>query len=217
MKIRTKKNLVNLVILFLLTGCTKDPIVSEPQPPTLSQTSLSITEWESSTEIAISGGVAPYIVQSSDESVAQVNLVSNTKFAIIDLSTGSTTVVVRGEDGGETSLSVSVSADPYRAFKADATTRFEIGGKVYTEFDRIFVVDKGGILLESSQQKVGFSARDGSVYVYVGWDDDTRNPKLYTEEGVSPLSSLQFVKESEGKTWIIAENGSVEIRICSKF
>jgi hypothetical protein len=159
----------------------------------------------SSSEIAISGGVAPYVIQSANENVAKVDFVSNTRFTITGLSTGSTTVVVRGEDGGETSLSVAVSADPYRAFKADATTRFEIGGKVYTEFDRIFVVDKGGILLESSQQKVGFSTRDGSVYVYVGWDDDTRNPKLYTQEEVSPLSSLQFVKESEGKTWIIAE------------
>ncbi|MDR1526914.1 MAG: pilus assembly protein N-terminal domain-containing protein [Dysgonamonadaceae bacterium] len=222
---KQKKVLVSLVILCLLAGCTKNPvtepenpIIPEPETPTLSQTSLSLIEGESSTEITISGGVAPYVVQSSDESVAQVNLVSSTKFAVTGLSTGTATVIVRGKDGGETSLPVSVSADPYRTFKADATTRCEINGQVYTEFNRVFVVDKGGILLESSQKKIGFSARDGNSYLYVGWDNDYRNPKLYTEnEGIVPLSSLQVLQEKEGKGWIIAKNGTSEIRICSKF
>jgi hypothetical protein len=208
---------VNLVgLLVLLSGCHKNEIF-EPQKPNLSQTSLVVIEGETSSEVIISGGVAPYSVQSLGDN-AQVNVVSTTKFTITGLSAGNATVVVRGKDGGETSLPVVVSADPDKAFKENAIVRVEVNGTTYTEVDGIFVVDKGGKLLGSSQVKVGFSTRDGSIFWYLGWDGDYQNPKLYTPERVSDLSSLQKVKGEDGKVWVIGQDGSSsKIRFCVRF
>ncbi|MDR3168331.1 MAG: hypothetical protein LBU27_00785 [Candidatus Peribacteria bacterium] len=215
---KTIKIVVSLAgLLVLLAGCHKEEL--EPQSPNLSQTSLTILEGETSSEIVISGGVAPYSLQSLGDNV-KVNSVSNTKFTITGLSAGNTTVAIRGTDGGESQLKVSVSADPNKAFKANATIRVEVNGITYTEVDGIFVVDKGGKLLESSQVKIGFSTRDGSTFWYIGWDEDYQNPKLYTPNTPTKsidLSSLQEVQAKDGKKWIIGRNNSWEFRICTRF
>jgi hypothetical protein len=213
---KTNKIFVSLVgLLVLLAGCHKEEL--EPQSPNLSQTSLVILEGETSSEILISDGVAPYSLQSLGENV-QVNHVSDTKFTITGLSAGRATIIIRGKDGGEAQLKVSVSADSNKAFKANATVRVEVNGTTYTEVDGIFVVDKGGKLLESSQVKVGFSTRDGSVFWYIGWDEDYQNPKLYTSpERVIDLSSLQEVQAKDGKKWIIGKNTSYKVEFCIRF
>jgi hypothetical protein len=147
----------------------------------------------------------------------QVNFISDTKFTLTALSVGNETLTIKGSDRGETQLSVTISPDPDKAFKEDATVRIEVNGNVST-LDHTFVVDKGGSLLGSSQVKVG-STLDGNTYTLIGWDpgEGRRNPKLYTQEVVIPLSNLQMLQEKDGKIWLIGTNPSLTIKVCTEF
>ncbi|MDR0650813.1 MAG: hypothetical protein LBG59_05435 [Candidatus Peribacteria bacterium] len=190
----------------------------QPQQPQLScGTSLTIVEGETSAEITISNGIAPYTtVQQSNR--LQVTFISDTKFTLTALSVGNEILTIKGSDRGETQLSVVISPDPDKAFKEDATVRVEKNGTVFTPLDHTFVVDKGGSLLGSSQVKVG-STLDGNTYTLIGWDpgEGHRNPKLYTQEGVIPLSNLQMLQEKEGKIWLIGTSPSLTIKVCTEF
>ena len=215
---RVKFVLSLICILGLLTGCEKTEKTeeNEPQNPQLSHNSLSVAEGETSPEIVISGGVAPYITNSLNEEIVRVNTVSAARFTVTGQSVGNATVLVRGQDEGEVQLAVSVSADPHKAVKADASVRFKVNGQVYTPVNRIFVVDKGGHLFGSSQVKAGCSTPDGNTFFYIGWDGEYRSPKCYTENGVSSLSNLQCLQVKDGKIWLVG-GANEEIEICTQF
>ncbi|MDR0607855.1 MAG: hypothetical protein LBG52_06000 [Candidatus Peribacteria bacterium] len=203
--------------LFLgLIGCNKNETEPEPQQPQLScGTTLSLVEGETSAEITISGGVAPYTIQPANETV-EVTFTSETKVRLRALLAGNVTLTIKGKDNGETQLVVSVSEDPNKAFKEDATVRVEKNGTVFTPLDHTFVVDKGGYLLGSSQIKVGCTL-DGNIFNLIGWDPGYQNPRLYTQEGMVPLSNLQVLQERDGKIWLIGTTLSLTVKICVNY
>ena len=221
---RTSKSRTILFIaaFCLLVGCSgKDPDPEPaplPQNPVLNHTSLNLQEGGTSAEILISGGVPPYTITASG-SAAQVNKLSNTTFTVTGVSAGSAVVTVRGSDSGESTLSVTISANPYKAFLADATIRLEAGGQVWTDFDHIFGIDRGR-LFGSTQTKVGYSLPNGNLFEYIGWDGaNYANPRFYTAAGTSPIATLQVLQVKDGKIWIAwkVASDSPENRICTKF
>jgi hypothetical protein len=167
--------------------------------PKLSQTQVSIEEGSTSTEITISEGLPPYTITASIAMV-QIDQTSASTFTLTGISAGNTTLKIQGKDGGETRLSVVVTADVYKAFKADATTRIEKEGVVLTD-GVYFLVDQG--TLHSTQYKVGWGSSDGETFYYVGWDEGYLHPKVYTVAGSSALYSLQCLQDKEHTLWLV--------------
>lgn len=100
--------------------------------------------------------------------------------------------------------------DPYEAFKADATPRWESGTTVEKndEGTWIFVTDTGGSLFDSDSYKTGRISADGSDYELIEFSGPavvgTPNaPALRTPAAVTPLHSLEIVHTTDGKLWMV--------------
>ena len=221
------KKLIWVLAVSLLTGCTKDK--EEPTPPIIPQFSSSSVEVEEgkTVEINVIKGVSPYTVTSSSPTVATATVISN-KITVKGIKTGTAILTIKGNDGGTATLNVSVTEppDPYAAFKADATPRFEGEGHPtvkLTDATHLFYVDKGE-LFSSTKNKMGYATRDGSIYFFIEWEGDASvgvkaNPTLRTETAVFLLLNLQVVKSEGGTIWIIARRTetSPEDRIVGKY
>jgi len=100
--------------------------------------------------------------------------------------------------------------DTYKAFKADATPRWENGatvqnneGGAYT-----FITDTGGALFGSANYKTGRMSSDGSSYEMIEFSGTPAVGKptgagIRTQNGVTALESLEILKAEAGKLWIV--------------
>ena len=116
--------------------------------------------------------------------------------------------------------------DPYQAFKANNTLRFEGAGMATvknTDAQHLFYSDKGG-LFSSTKNKVGYTSRNGSQYYFVEWNGDATlgtksNPTLRTQSGVVNLQSLQIIQSKGGVLWIVYKQtaSSAEGKVVQKW
>lgn len=210
------------VATLLVTACNgDDPDPIQPIAISFSQASITIEEGKTG-EVTITSGVAPYAVSPANATVATARVNGNT-ITITAIAAGSTQIRVVGKDGGSGTVSLTVSADPLKAFKADATLRWELSTQTIknTDSKHLFYKDLGK-LLSSSKSKLGYGDRNGSVFVFVEWEGAVslgakQNATLRTESGVVPLSTLDIVQLKDGLIWLIAKEGSKEIRIVQKW
>jgi hypothetical protein len=210
--------LVLVVFSILFTGCEKPEPETVPVPvsPTLSVNSVSVVE-EESAEVTVSGGKTPYTatVSPTGTVMATVNVV---KLIITGVKAGNATVTVAGSDGGKVSLSVTVTAkpvDPYAAFKADATPRWETVGEgtVKNDDSRFTFISDAGTLLGSTQRKWGYASHDGSVFTLIEWGV---SPLIRREIGVIEITSFQSLKQEGGKEWLVFTLGAEEHRVVAE-
>jgi len=119
-------------------------------------------------------------------------------------------VTIDGVTSGVVTL--TISADAYASFKADATPRFEGAGNAtvkLTDATHLFFADKGG-LFAATKSGAGYASRDGSAYYFIEWGGGTNpgtktSPTLRTHQNPSEvvISSLQILKEdtATGTIW----------------
>ena len=203
---------LSIAVACLVGSCAKDdgkPAPAPPVVPQFSSSSLSVEEGKTA-EVLITAGKPPFNVSSSQPSIAEAALIDGNKFTVAGISAGTAAITVKGDDGGTATLAVSVSADPYKAFKADASPRFEGAGQPavkLTDAVHLFYSDRGE-LFSSAKSKAGYSTRDGAAYYFVEWEgDDAVGEKtgasLRTQSGTTALQSLRIIKSEEGAIWIV--------------
>ena len=112
--------------------------------------------------------------------------------------------------------------DPYEAFKADATPRWENGTTVQKNdaSNFVFITDLGGSLFSSAKYKTGYMSADGSSYELIEFSGTPAvgkpaEPSIRRASGSTALSSLEIVKMDGGKLWIVFKEtaNSAERRI----
>ena len=221
MKNNIKTLIATLIVCVLITGCPPGP--DGPITPGLSQSSVTIEEGKTA-EVTITKGIPPYNVTVSS-SIATAT-VSDHKITIKAISAGSAKITVQGADLGSSTINLTITADPYKAFKADATLRFEGAGITTVkniDAKQLFYSDKGG-LYASTKNKLGYASVDGSSYYFVEWSGDAgvgnkTNPSLRTQNGEVALQSLQIVKSEGGALWVVYKQNasSAEGRIVQKW
>lgn len=195
-----------------------------PVTPQFSQSSVTVEEGET-VEVTVTKGVPAYTAASSSTSVATVT-VSGSRITVTGVSAGTAAIQVKGSDNGSASFTVTVNADPYKAFKADATLRFEGAGQATvknTEGKHVFYADKG-VILSSAKNKLGYASRDGKTFYFIEWEGDgsagaKTNASLRTLSGVIALQSLQVIKSEGGILWITykEKSDSAEGRVVQKW
>ena len=104
----------------------------------------------------------------------------------------------------------SVPTDTYETFKADATPRWENGSSVEknAESAYTFITDTGGQLFESAKYKTGRITDGGNGFEIVEFSGTPAAGKpagatLHSEQGTTPLHSLEILKIDKGTLWII--------------
>lgn len=100
--------------------------------------------------------------------------------------------------------------DPYIAFKADATPRWEQGSAVQKNEDGayIYLADNGENLFESPRCKTGRMSPDGSSYVFIEFSGTPvvgtpSGATIRTQTGITTPHSLEIVKVEGGQLWIV--------------
>ena len=103
-----------------------------------------------------------------------------------------------------------IDADPYTAFKADATPRWESGTAVEKNelTSRVFVTDMGGNLFSSPKYKTGRISADGSSYEIIEFSGTPAvgkpaEPGFRTPNGIVVPHRLEIVKVLSDKLWIV--------------
>jgi len=100
--------------------------------------------------------------------------------------------------------------DPYAAFKADATPRWENGTTVENsgESAYTFLIDTGGSLFASAKYKTGrILSADGNSYEFIEFSGapavgSPAEPTIRKQSGTTDLYSLEIVKIEGSKLWI---------------
>ncbi|MDR2415868.1 MAG: hypothetical protein LBD75_04640 [Candidatus Peribacteria bacterium] len=206
-----KITLIIFSILLFTMGCEKKDEITNP---ILSESSVTIQEGETK-EIKISGGQAPYMVQTIPEGVA-ITSISNSTLSITGTKTGNTIATIKGSDGGNAKLSITVTADPFSAFKADETPRWEFpDGKVVIRSDKnkhVFITDKGK-LFGSGQQKWGYASLDGTKFCLIEWGTA---PIMRTETGTVAVADFKTVYTKAEKVWLIFKVNNSEHRVVAQ-
>jgi hypothetical protein len=216
-----KKAVIYVIIVAILSGCSKKDNPSlppEPLTPKLSSTSVSVEEGQSA-ELTVTGGKSPYSVTVSPSGIVAAT-VAGSKLTVTGVKSGIATAVVEGVDGGRVSLSVTVTSpapppDPDAAFKADATLRWETVGATTIDVNNTsytFVSDRG-TLFSSSQNKWGHASLDGQRFRLIEWG---ATPLLRTETGSTPVSSFTVVKEETGTVWLKFSADDTEHRVVAE-
>ena len=103
-----------------------------------------------------------------------------------------------------------IDADPYAAFKADATPRWESGTAVEKNelSPRVFVTDMGGDLFSSPKYKTGRISADGNSYEIIEFSGTPAvgkpaEPGFRTPNGIVVPHRLEIVKVLSDKLWIV--------------
>ena len=221
-----KKIVCIFVCIWITVAC--DPKEDAPVIPLVPQLSLayiSLEEGEAK-EVTVSGGTPGYTAKSSSPSTVVVSITGN-KVIVIGKTPGTASIVVTGADGGLSSFAVTVlTADVYKAFKADVSLRFEETGEAVVKLEdaqTLFYEDQENNILGSSKTKVGYASRDGRNFLFLEWEGGMptgmkSGATLRTPTGVINLQSLQVLKNEGNLVWIIYKStGSQESRIVQKY
>jgi hypothetical protein len=207
-----------LIIMALCTYCKKN-VKIEPEPEAIVVSAESVAvEKGKQTEITISNGKSPFSVSSVNQTVATVSISEN-KITIIGISEGETKVDITSADNAKKQITVTVSADPYEAFKTDATLRFELNGETIKnrESNLLFIKDAGQFF-SSTKSKVGFGKKDGSTLTLIEWNGDNsvgvkNNVSIRTLSGIKDIPYLVILKSQDGLIWVVfkqSESGVTE-------
>lgn len=133
MKKRTIYLLSSMMLLGLVfVACDDD----ETDKLTFDKNNVEILI-EETTTVKVSGGVAPYTVEETDETVVTAT-VSGSDIALKGLKEGTTTVRVTDANGIQATIAVKVNEDPYEDEKGDATVRV-----AWDTFEKVQGTDAG--------------------------------------------------------------------------
>ena len=114
--------------------------------------------------------------------------------------------------------------DPYEAFKADATPRWEDGSQVEKNEEKpyTYVIDMGGQLFSNSPKyKIGrIKTANGSSYEFIEFAGTPvvgkpSEPSIRKPSGSVALHSLEILKIENGTLWIVFKEtaASLERRV----
>ena len=206
------------VIMALCTLCSKQEDTPQ-EPETIELSAESITfEKGRQANLTINKGKSPFSVSSANQTVATVSIYGNI-ITINGISEGETKVEIASADHAKKQITVTVSADPYEAFKADATLRFELSGEtIHNRESNLLFVKDSGILFSSTKSKVGFGTKDGLSLTLIEWEGDNsggvkNNAAIRTLTGITPILYFEILKSQDGIIWAIykrIESGTTE-------
>jgi hypothetical protein len=206
-------------LLLLFAGCGKEEGNNTPgegpQTPALSPQTVTVEE-EKTVAVTVSGGKSPYTASVSPAGIATVS-VSGNRLTVTGVKAGNAVAAVKGSDGGAATLQITVTEkpDPLAAFKADATSRWELpGGTVVKSNETAFTfIADAGKLFSSAQNKWGYASHDGMAFRLMEWG---ASPLMRTEEGTTPVTDFQIVKEEGNNLWVIFKVSGSEHRVVAK-
>jgi hypothetical protein len=225
MKIKKIKLNLWVLIVLIMIGCKKDP---DPEPfpavitPELAVTKVMVKVYEV-VDITITKGKSPFRVTVANSLLATA-YIDGSHVVIEGRAIGTTTFTVKGSDGGTTAaipLTVTAAdppADPYAAFKENATLRIENGLKVRNNLnsDSVFYRDQGK-LFSSEKVKIGWATSDGISYELIEFTGTPAvgvptGATIRNQSGVITPHTIEILKVAEGKVWIVFKktSGSAE-------
>ena len=203
------KTIVKLSMLFafsfLLGGCEKEHPTPPPTTVTLSQSSVTV-EVGKTIEISITKGKDPYKVEGSS-SVATATVSGNT-ITVKGVSAGTVNLTVKGSDDGAATLKVTVTADPYEAFKNNNTNRYERTSGTIKNEDGGYEF-RGGVNVNSPGECMfGYSGNWKTFYYFINWKGGysvgaKTTPTLHTQTGIESIYSLDIILFDGETVWVV--------------
>jgi hypothetical protein len=157
----------------------------------------------------VSGGKSPYSATVFPKGIA-IAVFNGSTLTVMGIKAGSATATVKGSDGGNVWLPITVTVPD--AFKAAATSRWETDGEETIRGDNAsytFIAD-GGTLFSSMHNKWGHASLDGSRFRLIEW---SAAALVRTEAGAEPVFSFTIEKEEAGVVWMKFTFGDAEHRV----